>query len=133
MLTNAVKNFLGYYSPRYLFFSGGTQYQFSQPGFGVLNPILLPFFYWGIFQLYRRRQWFVLLWLFLSPIPAAITRDQYAVIRATTMIPAVYLSVSLGLISFLNFLKTRRLSLVFPILVLILWLFSPAFTLIPIS
>jgi hypothetical protein len=86
--------------------------------------VLLPFFYWGVYLLWRRRQWFLLVWLALSPLPAAITRDQYAVIRATAMIPAVIFSLSWGLLSFIKFLITRRQLFIFPVLVLIYGYFA---------
>lgn len=92
------QNYLGYFSPRFLFLSGGTQYQFSVPGYGLLNPALLPFFYLGIVILFKRRQFLLLAWLLLSPVPAALTRDSYAVIRSTAMIPAVMLTSALGVL-----------------------------------
>lgn len=97
MLTNSLQNYFGYFSPQFLFISGGTQYQFSLPGFGVLQPVFLPFFYLGLLILLIRREWLILSWLILSPIPAAITRDQYAVVRATTMLPAVFFTISLAI------------------------------------
>lgn len=99
VFSKMTQNYLGYFSPQYLFFTGGTQYQFSLPGFGLLAISLLPFFYLGIVQLIQKRQHLMLVWLLLSPLPAVITRDQFAVVRSTTMIPAVLLTIVLGLIS----------------------------------
>jgi 4-amino-4-deoxy-L-arabinose transferase-like glycosyltransferase len=96
-ISTVTRNYLGYFSPQFLFFSGGTQYQYSLPGFGLLNPALLPFFYLGIFVLAVKRRWLVLLWLALAPLPAAVTRDQFAVIRSTTMLPVVFLVTAFGL------------------------------------
>lgn len=97
IISETAKHYVGYFSPQFLFFQGGTQYQFSQPGFGVLSPASLPFFYFGLVLLVLRRQKFLLYWLLLAPLPAAITRDNYAVIRATTMLPAVFLVAAYGL------------------------------------
>lgn len=104
-VTKLASNYFGYFSPEFLFFKGGTQYQFSVPGFGLLNPVLLPFFYLGIVFFVKKRQYLLLTWLLLSPLPAAITRDPYAAIRSTTMIPAVILATVAGLIFVSRLLK----------------------------
>jgi hypothetical protein len=102
----AVKNYLGYFSPSFLATKGGTHYQFSLQGFGVINPIELPFFYFGLFLLLcnitkqNKVSKLVLFWLLVSPLPAVITRDPYQVVRATTMLPAVYLVIAFGLKGF---------------------------------
>lgn len=85
------KNYINYFSPDFLFLKGGTQYQFSVPKQGVLYLASLPLFYLGIIFLIkgiRNKDYQVLLaWLILSPIPASITVESGAVIRATTMLP----------------------------------------------
>src|SRR6185369_16977080 len=42
------KNYISYFSPTFLFFNGGTQYQFNIPNSGLIYWINLPFFYIGI-------------------------------------------------------------------------------------
>ncbi|HCC08685.1 TPA: hypothetical protein DEP81_01745 [Candidatus Woesebacteria bacterium] len=102
----AIKNYLGYFGPTFLGTKGGTHYQFSIQGFGVINPIELPFFYLGLFLMLininklNKISKIVLLWLLISPLPAVITRDPYQVVRATTMMPAVYLVIAFGLKGF---------------------------------
>ncbi len=108
-----IKNYLGYFSPQYLFFNGGTQYQYSLPGFGLLNPVFLPFFYFGLYLLFRKKQWLIIAWLLLSPIPAAITRDQFAVLRSGLMIPVVYVAIAAGLIYLKKWLFTIPIILIF--------------------
>src|SRR5258708_5238371 len=87
-----IGNYFVYFSPNFLFLNGGTQYQFSVPNEGLLYMVSLPFFYLGIILLIwksikNKDYRLVLFWLILAPIPAAITQDQSAVIRATTMLP----------------------------------------------
>jgi hypothetical protein len=99
------KNYISYFSPKFLFLNGGTQYQFSLPGHGLVYPILLPFFYFGIYLLFKNiksnKYYQILLWwLVLSPIPASLTNESYAVIRATTMLPLPEILVSLGFFCF---------------------------------
>jgi 4-amino-4-deoxy-L-arabinose transferase-like glycosyltransferase len=102
------KNYISYFSPKFLFLSGGTQYQFSVPGFGLIYPVSLPFFYIGLILLLaksfksgadieRNNFRFLLLWLILSPIPAALTNESYTVLRATSMLPVTEILIAMGL------------------------------------
>lgn len=102
----AVTNYFGYFSPHFLATDGGSQYQFSVQHFGVLNPIELIFFYLGLllllanFTKLNKISKLTLFWLLVSPLPATITRDPFQVVRATTMMPAVYLTIAYGLKGF---------------------------------
>lgn len=98
------KNYVDYLKPGFLFLSGGTQYQYSVPDFGLLPPVLLPFFYLGLvatlLSLIRRgiswQMLAVLAVLVLGPVPAAITRDRFQVLRSTLMFPPVIIYVVVG-------------------------------------
>lgn len=99
-----LSNYFTYFSPNFLFLEGGTQYQFSVPNEGLLYIFNLPFFYLGLFivlvyVIKKRNKDYTLLfmWLLLSPLPAAITQDSSAVIRATSMLPLPELFVAFGL------------------------------------
>lgn len=111
----ATINYLGYFSPVFLGFEGGTQYQFSIPHFGVIYPIELPFFYLGLIILvlsYTRlesEKKFILAWLLIAPVPAAITRDSFQVLRSLVMMPAVYIIIALGFGCCVDFLKKRKI------------------------
>lgn len=113
-LTHFLTNYLGYFSPRFLFFKGGTQYQFSVPNQGLLFPICLPFFYLGLgLLLYlglikkEKISQMLILWFLLGLIPAAITRGQGHVIRATTVLPLPQVFVSLGVFQTFKFLEKK--------------------------
>lgn len=103
LLTKFSENYIGYFSPQYLFLKGGSQYQFSIPGRGVLYLVNLPFFYLGLLfvilkALKNSKEYqLVLFWLILAPIPASLTLDSHAVLRSTTMLPLPELFVALGL------------------------------------
>ncbi|CAN5302889.1 hypothetical protein BH10PAT1_BH10PAT1_1550 [soil metagenome] len=120
-----VGNYINYFSPKFLFLSGGTQYQFSVPGHGVLYLVNLPLFYLGLIilimkSLKDKNYRFLLLWLILAPIPAAITQDQSAVIRATTMLPIPEILVGLGLYEILKRLPKYEIILSFVFVVAML-------------
>lgn len=97
-----IKNYAGYFSPSFLFLKGGTQYQFSVPNQGLISWINMPFFYIGLFWLFftafkKNKDWkFILFWLILAPIPAAITKEPYAVLRSTAMIPIPFVLSAMG-------------------------------------
>lgn len=96
------KNYISYFTPQFLFLKGGTQYQFSVPGKGLIYPVSLPFFYIGLILLVAKAlkdkdYRLLLLWLILSPIPASLTNESFAVIRATTMLPIPEILIALGL------------------------------------
>lgn len=113
----SIQNYLGYFNPIYLGFVGGSQYQFSVPNWGILYPIQLPFFYIGLLILILKfksrdvKNKFLLVWLLLSPIPAAITRDPYQVVRSTTMIPPIFVISALGLSYFLSLFNRLKVKI----------------------
>lgn len=113
-IVKSAANYLGYFSPEYLGLSGGTQYQFSVPNFGIVYIVCLPFFYLGLFLLFKNflkndlKKKFLLIWLLIGPIPAAITRDPYQVVRSTTMLPALFVVTALGFGNFLSFEKMKK-------------------------
>lgn len=112
-----IRNYLGYFSPQYLAEEGGTQYQFSVPHFGMIYPVELPFFYLGLaflflgFKNLSLEKKLLLGWLILAPLPAAVTRDSFQVVRSTTMLPAVPILTGFGLTIFVNFLRRRKVLL----------------------
>lgn len=125
-VTEFTKNYLRYFSPKYLFLKGGTQYQFSVPNHGLEYLVNFPFFYVGLILLFIRMKKekdkntkLILLWLILSPIPASITTEKFAVLRSSTMIPLVEVITAVGLIYVFNLVKAKKKLLIVAYLVLI--------------
>lgn len=118
----AFKNYISFFNPQYLFFNGGSNYQFSIPNFYLLSPFLLPLLLLGLFRLIKgiktNRNYLILLfWLIISPLPSAITRDAPHILRGITFIPIIIILITLG---FSNFKKnTTRLLSVYLFIVLI--------------
>jgi len=108
------KNYFNYFSPDFLFLKGGTQYQFSIPGRGLLYLVNLPFFYLGLLFLVRKAKEgkkeykFILIWLLLAPIPASITLEKFAVLRSTPMLPLPEFITALGLFAVFNRLRKSK-------------------------
>lgn len=87
---SVIKNYLSHFTIGFLFKNGGSNYQFSVPDAGLLYWIELPFLLIGIWKLFRgKSNRGILVWLFLAPIPAAITRESPHVLRSIFMLGAL--------------------------------------------
>jgi 4-amino-4-deoxy-L-arabinose transferase-like glycosyltransferase len=97
---NATKNYFSHFSPEYLFFSGGSNYQFSLPNFYLISPLFIPFFILGIIYLFKNKSHphilVLILWFLVSPLPSAITRDAPHVLRSIIFLPITIIIISLG-------------------------------------
>lgn len=105
------KNYLSHFSPNFLFLNGGSNYQFSVPGSGLVYPILAPFLLLGFWKILKQRKKSYLFtgwWLMVAVIPAAITRDSPHALRSLIMIPPVIIIASLGITIFLSVLGKRK-------------------------
>jgi hypothetical protein len=136
VLVNGSKNVLYYFSPQFLFFQGGTQYQRSIPGRGVMHPIELPFFYLGLILLFslafkkNKAAQFLLLWLIVAPLPSALTQGTGHVIRASTLLPIPQILVALGVLKVADFVAKLSKEFYFSFLaifVAFLFFFSAVF------
>lgn len=95
-----IKNYMSHFDPRFLFFNGGSNYQYSVPGQGLVLLIFLPFLVLGFWKIYKERlrwQLLILSWFLLAPIPAVITRDAPHALRALMMISPLIIIISLGM------------------------------------
>lgn len=117
-ISEAIKNHIGYFTPRFLFFKGGTQYQFSIPDRGLLYLVNLPFFYYGVYLAFRKaakkdkNYIFLLLWFLISPVAGSITKENYAVLRATPMLPLPQLFSAMGFFAVYEILSKKQLKYV---------------------
>lgn len=123
------KNYSSYFNPVFLFFEGGSNYQFSVPGSGLVYLIMLPLIALGFWQMIKQRekwQLFILGWLLIAPIPGAITRDAPHALRTIFLaIPLIILAV-MGIRWSQNFLgpKIFRLIAVLTVFILIVSTYS---------
>jgi 4-amino-4-deoxy-L-arabinose transferase-like glycosyltransferase len=114
------KNYIGYFSPQFLFLQGGTQYQFSLPNHGLFFVVNLPLFYLGLVvlvkkaivkqkEIFRKDYLLLLTWLIFAPIVASITTEQFAVLRSTPLLPLPELLIAFGAFALLGFLSKRKI------------------------
>ena len=112
-LMESAKNHLGYFTPHFLFFEGGTHYQFSLPERGLMYLVNLPFFYYGFYLAFKKAKkdklyLFVILWFLVSPLSGSVTKENYAVMRATPMIPFPQVFSAIGMFALLGNLKKNN-------------------------
>ncbi|HOY61072.1 MAG TPA: phospholipid carrier-dependent glycosyltransferase [Candidatus Woesebacteria bacterium] len=112
---NFLSRYLNHFSPEFLLTQGDWQSpRHSAPYIGVL---LIPSFFFLILGLlsshyssknYLSINLFFLLWLFLAPIPAALTRDSLSAVRIMSFsIPLCYFE-ALGIIYILNYFRKNK-------------------------
>lgn len=105
------KNYMAYLSPSFLFFKGGTQYQFSVQNHGLIYLVNLPFFYVGIFYLLKtiklKHSKVILAWLLLSPVAGSLTREAPHVLRSVTLLPIPMILSVLGFCYVLNLVSIK--------------------------
>jgi 4-amino-4-deoxy-L-arabinose transferase-like glycosyltransferase len=99
---NFAKNYLSYFSPQFLFFKGGSQYQFNIPRYGLICPVQIPFILLGIWYLFKKRKEnparLIFAWLLLAPIAGSLTRDAPHTLRVIVVLPIWQIISAVGLV-----------------------------------
>lgn len=102
------KNLLGYFTNEFLFIRGGvwgTHTIYNIPNFGVLYLFEAPFFLFGLYFLFKRKDkisYLLFLWLITAPIAAALTQGGGHPLRAVNLIPVLQIITALGIYSVIN-------------------------------
>ena len=105
------KNYFSHYSPRFLFITGDEIARSHVPGMGQLLLVTLPFFYLGLFELFgkpTRSQFFLLFWLIVAPLAAALTFQSPHALRAQNMSIPLSIITAYGLYELINKLQKNK-------------------------
>lgn len=105
-----IEHYLDHFNPSFLFIRGDVNPRFSTQDVGQLYLWDLPFFFIGIFFLFRKREgrwWIVPLWILIGIIPAATARETPHALRIETTLPMFQLLSAYGFTLFLFSLKKR--------------------------
>ncbi len=101
--------YTAYFSPRYLFGLGDANPRSSYPDLAPFLFWQLPFFISGIIWLFKKTKkedkdfkFLVILMMIISPVPAAMTRDPFYMIRALPLILPLIILVVIGIKKFLE-------------------------------
>lgn len=111
---NFIQNWIKHYSGKYLYFEGGSHYQFSVPNYGILYPVNIPFLIIGVFYLIKKRDRsavFLLSLFYFGPIASSITREAPHVLRSITMLPSPMIITSFGFIKVLQYFGSKKLTI----------------------
>lgn len=91
-----------YFSPRYLFSLGDSAPRSSYPDLATFYVWQFPLLLMGIWQLFNKKinknlLLLIIILLFISPLPASLTREPYASLRALPMVIPLILIISIGI------------------------------------
>lgn len=106
-----VQNYFANFNPDFLFFTGDVNMRSHQPGVGELYLMDFPLLILGIFYIFRSRNFLSFLplfFLFLGPIPAAITKESPHSLRAILMAPSFIIISAFGVSQILGFIKNSN-------------------------
>jgi len=110
-------NYLTYVSPNFLFIQGAGEWNYGMlPGRGVLYLFELLTVSTGLILIVKKKTFrgimFILLWILLSPVPAALTKGPgYSAIRSAVMMPAIQVLSAYGAVwifSYMNDIVRKR-------------------------
>ncbi len=106
------RNYLSFFSPDWLFLKGDPILRHSTGMVGAFYPFLMPFMLYGAFRFFQtsdqKKKLTFLLWILISPIPAAITKDGAGYLfRAVTMLPFLTYFCALGLVDSFTLIHKR--------------------------
>lgn len=110
------RNYLSFFSPDFLFLKGDPILRHSTGQFGVFYPFLLPFILYGAYRFFLtakpKAKHLFLVWILVSPLPAAITKDGSGyLLRVITLLPFLTYFAALGITDSLSWFKTKWLRL----------------------
>lgn len=111
----ALSLYLHYYSPGNLFGQGDYNPQRRVPNYSVFYLWMLPLFLIGgakLLQTDSKTKKTLLLWLLVSPIPAALTRDPFHTYRAILIFLPISILIAIGFSQFIGYFKKNRVIIV---------------------
>lgn len=105
-----LENYLSHFSPRFLFFTGDEIARNKVPGMGQAYLWTAPFLLLGIYFLIRKNDKsskFILSWLFIAPIAAALTFQSPHALRAQNMVYPLVIITAVGIYETSRFLREK--------------------------
>lgn len=105
-----IQNWASHYSASFLFFDGGSDYQFSIPGRGTIYwidivPIVIGLLW--LIKVKSKTNTLLLSWFFLAPIPSALTSEAPHVLRSIVLLPIPLIIAAIGVWEIGIWLKTK--------------------------
>lgn len=100
--------YLRHYDIKWLFFDGDNP-RHHAPGMGLMYLWELPFFLFGIYKLFcssGKEKYLIFWWFFMAPVAAAPTTELPHAVRTLTFLPIPMIFTTLGIVGFMEILKT---------------------------
>lgn len=98
------RRYSSHFSPDFLFFSGDPiRSRYRAPDTGQLLWLALPLLIAGIYFTAKKKHRWILIWLLLAPLPAAITFETPSAIRSILMTVPLALIIAVGLMAVKRF------------------------------
>ncbi|HRN69578.1 MAG TPA: glycosyltransferase family 39 protein [Candidatus Woesebacteria bacterium] len=111
-----IRHYFDHFNFRYLFITGDPNPKFSIPEVGLMYLWQFPFFIFGLFQIFRKREgywWVIFVILLVGIIPAALATDSPHALRIGVTIPSFLALSAYGIVHAYQWLKERNLRKVF--------------------
>lgn len=114
-----------YFSPRFMFSLGDSGPRKPYPDLATFYPWQFPLYLFGLYLLFKKKNRddlmaVVLVLLFISPIPAALTRDPYSTLRSLPMVVPLVIIMAVGAIEIISKFKNKTYSyILFIVLVIV--------------
>lgn len=106
---NFILNYSKHLSFNFLALAGGSNYQFSLPGMGLMYLVELPLLIYGLLKLLKNKTgWIFVFWFLIAPIPSALTREAPHALRSIFMIGALQVITAFGIISLSQVLEKQK-------------------------
>jgi 4-amino-4-deoxy-L-arabinose transferase-like glycosyltransferase len=115
-----LKHYFDNLSVQFLFISGDGNPKFSTQDVGQMYLWELPFFIFGLFYLFFKREgkwWIIPCWLIIALIPAATARETPHALRIEAALPTFQVFTAVGLINILNVVFSIKYPHSVPILI----------------
>lgn len=116
------KNYLSFFSPDFLFLKGDIALRLSTGMVGQFFPFMLPFMLYGAFVFFKsankKLKTIFLVWILVSPIPAAITKDGATnLLRAISLMPFLTYFCAQGIVSVYEIFKNNWHKVIYSLLI----------------
>ncbi len=111
-----LQNYFSHFSYPFLFTDKGLPDRYRIPNQGLLFLVELPFLLIELYALFKDRKpysWLLLSWIFLAPIGSSIAFDDVPNLQRTLLIfPALSITIAIGLLQVVNWLKVQKHSFI---------------------
>jgi len=112
-----LKNWVSHFGGDFLFFKGGSHYQFNVPNHGLLYPYNIIFLISGVLLLMKKRSKetnLILMWFYLGFVASSLTREAPHALRSVTVLPTPMIISSYAVTFLIGWLrgKLRKLFLI---------------------